>query len=139
MSHPPPVTKAIDSLLQIASNGAPPNAQLACLPADLLDLLETKASPLRQRAIDSARELLDVALAALDQSLSPEHQRRLLERVDDELANAQRWDEFAANARFCREHPELAQQLAGDARAAGSGDAAGDGGKRSHGRERSVG
>ncbi|WP_036101607.1 hypothetical protein [Lysobacter capsici] len=104
-----------------------------------LDYLHTKASNLHHRAVGEARDLLDVAMESLEFPLSLEHQRRLIERADDELASAQRWGELAANARFCLQRPELAQQLAGDARAADSDDAAGDGGKRSRGRERSAG
>lgn len=113
-------------------------AQLARLEPGLLDYLQTKAADLHHRAVGEARDLLDVALELLEQPYSIENQRRLIERADDELASAQRWGELAANARFCLERPELAQQLAGDARAAGSDDAAGDGGKRSRGRERSA-
>lgn len=114
MPHPFPVAHAIDLFLRPNSDGTAPTAQLAVLPAELLGLIEAKVSPLKQRSIDSARDLLDVALTALDQSLPQEYQRRLLERVDDELANAQRWGELVSNARFCREHPELARQLIGD-------------------------
>ncbi|ATE73627.1 hypothetical protein CNO08_21000 [Lysobacter capsici] len=114
-------------------------AQLVKLSPAELNHLYTKASDLHHRAIDGARNLLDIALESLEFPLSLEHQRRLIERADDELASAQRWGELAANARFCLQRPELAQQLAGDARAAGSDDAAGDGGKRSRGRERSAG
>ncbi|MGO4776328.1 hypothetical protein AB4084_12630 [Lysobacter sp. 2RAB21] len=80
-----------------------------------LNNLRTKASDLHHRAVDEARDLLEIALESLEHPLSPEHQRRLIERADDELALAQRWGELAANARFCLERPELARQLAGDA------------------------
>jgi len=111
---------------------------LASLKPELLDYLHTKAIDLHSHAVSEARDLLDVVLESLEYPLPQEHQRRLIERANDELASAQRWGELAANARFCLQRPELAQQLAGDARAAGSEDAAGDGGKRSRGRERSA-
>lgn len=90
-------------------------AHLAKLDSVALDRLHAKALGLHQRAIDEARDLLDIALKLLEQPLSTEQQRRLIERADDVLASAQQWSELAANARFCREHPELAKQLAGDA------------------------
>jgi len=90
-------------------------AQLAKLDPAALDYLLNKASERHRRAIDEARALLDVTLESLEHSASPEHRRRLIERADYELASAQRWCELAANARFCRERPELARQLAGDA------------------------
>ncbi|WP_139174521.1 hypothetical protein [Lysobacter enzymogenes] len=93
----------------------PTQVSLGHLDATVLDYLQTKALSLHCRAISEARDLLDVVLESLEHPLSPEHQRRLIERADDELASAQQWSELAANARFCREHPELAQQLAGDA------------------------
>lgn len=141
MFHSNPATSSVDLLLLLLRTiHEKPEAAtyLAGLDPAALDLLHTKASSRHHRAIDEARELLDIALESLDLS-SLEHQRRLIERADDELASAQRWGELAANARFCLQRPELAQQLAGDARAAGSGDAAGDGGQRSRGRERSAG
>jgi hypothetical protein len=126
-------------LLQSSPEMPQSAAHLARLEPGLLDYLQTKAADLHHRAVGEARDLLDVALELLEQPLSTEHQRRLIERADDELASAQRWGELAANARFCLQRPALAQQLAGDARATGSDDAAGDGGKRSRGRERSAG
>lgn len=89
--------------------------RLAGLDQSSFDHLQIRASDLSSRAIGEARDLLDVALEVLEHPLSPEHQRRLIERADDVLASAQHWNELAANARFCREHPELAKQLAGDA------------------------
>lgn len=142
MPYPNPAPFSIELLLHLLQNDpeqAGANTHLARLDPAALDYLHTKASNLHHRAIGEARDLLDVAMESLEHSLSLEHQRRLIERADDELASAQRWSELAANARFCLQRPELAQQLAGDARAAGSGDAAGDGGKRSRGRERSAG
>lgn len=142
MPNPNSTPSSAELLLHLLGNDpsqAVANTHLAKLdPADL-DYLRTKALNLHHRAIDEARDLLDVAMESLEHPLSPEHQRHLIERADDELASAQRWGELAANARFCLQRPELAQQLAGDARAAGPGDAAGDGGKRSRGRKRSVG
>lgn len=137
-----PVITSVDLLVQLLRpipEQPESGAQLAKLSPAALSHLYIKASDLHHRAIDEARDLLDIALESLDIPLSLEHQRRLIERADDELASAQRWGELAANARFCLQRPELAQQLAGDGRAAGSDDAAGDGGKRSRGRERSVG
>lgn len=125
-------------LLQSSSQMPQSAAYLALLEPDLLDYLQTKAADLHHRAIGEARGLLDVALELLEQPLSTEQQRRLIERADDELASAQRWGELAANARFCLQRPELAQQLAGNSRAASSDDAAGDGGKPSRRRERSA-
>lgn len=139
MSNTNPTAPSADLLLQLLRATTEPAAHLAKLDPAALDYLQTKASDLHHRAINEARDLLDVALESLDHPLSPEHQRGLIERADDELASAQRWGELAANARFCLQRPELARQLAGDARVAGSDDAAGDGGKRSRGRERSVG
>ncbi|WP_148650537.1 hypothetical protein [Lysobacter capsici] len=142
MLHSNPATSSVDLLLLLLRTiHEKPEAAtyLAGLDPAALDLLHTKASSRHHRAIDEARNFLDIALESLDIPLSSEHQRRLIERADDELASAQRWGELAANARFCLQRPELAQQLAGDARAAGSDDAAGDGGKRSRGRERSAG
>jgi hypothetical protein len=88
---------------------------LAKLDSTALDYLRIRSSDLHCRAIGEARDLLDVVLESLEHSMSTEHQRRLIERADDELASAQRWGELAANARFCLDHPELAQQLAGNA------------------------
>lgn len=126
-------------LLQVNTSRLSSTGHLARLDSAALDYLHTTALNLHDRAVDESRYLLDVVLEVLESPLSLEHQRRLIERADDQLASAQRWGELAANARFCLQRPELAQQLAGDARAAGSDDAAGDGGKRSRGRERSVG
>ena len=91
------------------------NMRLAKLDPPALEHLQAKASGLQHRALGTARDLLDLALDLLEQSASLSRQRLLLERADDELESAQRWGELAANARFCREHPELALQLAGDA------------------------
>lgn len=88
---------------------------LAKLDLSALDYLQAKALDLQRRAVSAARDLLDLAIDSLEQPVSPRHQCRLIERADDELASAQHWSELAANARFCREHPELAQQLAGNA------------------------
>lgn len=135
-------TNSVDLLLQLLRTVPERHksaGHLVKLDQAALDHLHTKASDLHHRAIDDARDLLDIALESLEIPLSLDHQRRLIERADDELASAQRWGELAANARFCLQRPELAQQLVGDARAAGSDDAAGDGGKRSRGRERSAG
>ncbi|UOF14267.1 hypothetical protein IEQ11_21475 [Lysobacter capsici] len=142
MPHSDPAATPVDFLLQLLQ--ATPEqhgsvAHLSKLNPVALDYLQRKAADLHHCAVGEARELLDIALESLDLPLSLEHQRRLIERADDELASAQRWGELAANARFCLQRPELAQQLAGDARATGSDDAAGDGGKRSRGRERSAG
>lgn len=125
-------------LLQYSSEMPQSAAHLARLEPGLLDHLQTKAADLHDRAVGDARDLLDVALELLEQPRSIEHQRRLIERADDELASAQRWGELAANARFCLQRPELAQQLAGGVWAAGSDDATGDGGKPSRERARSV-
>jgi hypothetical protein len=141
MLHPNQATTSVDLLLQLVRTtpGQRESAtHLAKLDSIALDHLHTKASDLHHRAIDDARELLDIALESLELPLSLEHQRRLIERADDELASAQRWSELAANARFCLQRPELAQQLAGDARAARSDVAAGDGGKPSRERQRSA-
>jgi hypothetical protein len=108
-------------------------AHLSRLDPAALDCLHAKASDLHHRAVGQARDLLDIALESLELPLPPEHQRRLLERADEELASAQRWGELAANARFCLERPELAQQFAGDTQledaapidASGNGTAAG--------------
>ncbi|WP_123646718.1 hypothetical protein [Lysobacter enzymogenes] len=90
-------------------------AHLGKLDSAALDHLQTQASQQLRRAIDEARDLLDIVLESLEHPMSAAHRRRLIERADDELASAQHWSELAANARFCREHPKLAQQLAGDA------------------------
>lgn len=142
MPHSNSAPSSVALLLHLLRNDpeyAGTNTHLAKLDPAALDYLHTKASDLHLRALDGARDLLDIALESLELPLSLERQRRLIERADDELATAQRWGELAANARFCLQRPELAQQLAGDARAVGSDDAAGDGGKRSRGRERSAG
>ncbi|MEI2431628.1 hypothetical protein RDV84_10620 [Lysobacter yananisis] len=117
MSHITTASCSTHQLLQLLESDRDHLAQthLACLDVSVLEYLQTKASGLHFRALGEARNLLDVALEALEHPLSPNHQRCLLERADDELASAQRWSELAANARFCREHPELALQLAGDA------------------------
>lgn len=125
-------------LLQSSLDMPEPTAHLARLDPGLLDYLQVKATGLHDRAVSEARDVLDAVLESLEYALSTEHQRRLIERADDELASAQRWGELAANARFCLQRPELAQQLAGDARATGSDDATGSGGKPSRERERSV-
>ncbi|QWF16390.1 hypothetical protein [Lysobacter capsici] len=142
MHHSPlstPGAYFLVDLLQSDHRTVESAAHLASLKPELLDYLHTKAIDLHSHAISEARDLLDIVLESLEHPLSPEHQRRLIERADDELASAQRWGELAANARFCLQRPELAQQLAGDARATGSDGAAGDGGKRSRGQERSAG
>ena len=86
---------------------------LAALGPDRLDRLCLHATDRTQRAMEEARGLLEVALETLELQVSADSQRRLLERADDELAAALRWGTLAANARFCREQPALAQQLAG--------------------------
>lgn len=101
-------------LLQETIDPIQSTAHLASLKPELLDYLHIKAIDLHCHAVSEARDLLDVALESLEHPLPTEHQRRLIERADDELASAQRWGELAVNARFCREHPELARQLAGD-------------------------
>lgn len=117
MSRTAPTPYPASSLLQLLEFDRSHVAQthLACLDAGVLDYLQTKASDLHHRALGEARDLLDVALEVLEHPLSPEHQRRLIERADDVLASAQSWSELATNARFCREHPELARQLVCDA------------------------
>jgi len=135
---PTSTTVLLVGLLQDVIEPMQSTTHLASLKPELLDYLHTKAIDLHSHAVSEARDLLDVVLESLEYPLPQEHQRRLIERANDELASAQRWGELAANARFCLQRPELAQQLAGDARAAGSEDAAGDGGKRSRGRERSA-
>jgi hypothetical protein len=113
----PGASKSSSTLLirLLDSNSCHPTftTDLASLEPDLLEYLYGKAADLLHRSVIDARELLDVALV-LEHPESAEHRRRLIERADDELASAQRWGELAANARFCREHPELARELAGD-------------------------
>lgn len=141
MLHPnsaPSSVELLKHLLRNDSEQAEVNMHLAKLDPAALDYLHTKASNLHYRAIGEARELLDIAMESLEHSLPLEHQRRLIERADDELASAQRWGELASNARFCLQRPELAQQLAGDARATSSDDATGAGGKPSREQARSV-
>ncbi|WP_206412687.1 hypothetical protein [Lysobacter enzymogenes] len=106
-------TALLAELLQDAAEPIQSPACLARLSPELLDYLYIKALDLHHHVISEARDLLDVALESIEHSLPSEHQRRLIERADDELAAAQRWTELALNAQFCREHPELAQQLAG--------------------------
>lgn len=117
MPHPE-VSKSSRTLLirLLESNASHPTltTHLASLEPDLLEYLYGEAADLLHRSVIYARELLDVALV-LEHPESAEHQRRLIERADDELASAQRWGELAANARFCREHPDLARELTGDA------------------------
>ncbi|MEH6419904.1 hypothetical protein [Pseudomonas sp. CGJS7] len=117
MPNPTPLSISADLLLQLLQfiPGQPGAAiPLVKLDRAAIDHIHGKAIDLHHRAIAEARDLLDVALESLEHSLQPEHQRRLIERADDELASSQRWGELAANARFCREHPELARELAGD-------------------------
>lgn len=101
-------------LLQDAREPIQSPAHLARLTPELLDHLHTKAVDLHHHAVSEARDLLDVVLESIEHSLPPEHLRRLIERVDDELGIAQRWNELAVNAQFCWKHPELAQQLVSD-------------------------
>lgn len=114
---PTPNTSATALLVQLLQETVEPiqsPAHLAHLKPELLDYLYTKALDHHQHAVSEARDLLDVVLESMEHSLPPEHQRRLIERADDELASAQCWNEWAANLRFCREHPGLARQLKGD-------------------------
>jgi len=114
MATQTPAPSCLELLLHSFRESHGDSAHVAKLDPETLDYLQTKASERHFRAIGEARDLLDVVLESLEYPAPPEHQRRLIERADDELASAQRWSELAANARFCREHPELAQQLAGD-------------------------
>lgn len=84
---------------------------LSALGPDRLDRLCLHATDRTQRAMEEARGLLEVALETLELQVSADSQRRLLERADDELASALRWGTLAANARFCREQPEVVRQL----------------------------
>ncbi|RDZ26013.1 hypothetical protein [Lysobacter silvisoli] len=118
MPVPNQLTLPPDLLLQLwpAPTGPATDAiALAALAPERLDHLCQQATDQTHRAMEEARSLLDLALETLELQLSPDHQRRLLERADDELAAAQRWGTLAANARFCREQPALAQQLSGAA------------------------
>lgn len=94
---------------------------LAALGPDRLDRLCLHATDRTQRAMEEARGLLEVALETLELQVSADSQRRLLERADDELAAALRWGSLAANARFCREQPELVRQLSGQVDEASAG------------------
>ncbi|MFD1299816.1 hypothetical protein ACFQ4Q_24650 [Lysobacter gummosus] len=135
MPHPNPATSSIGLLLHLLQSppeNPEPTAHLSRLDPAALDYLRTKASDLHHRAVGEARDLLDIALESLEFHISPTHQRRLLERADEELAAAQRWGELAANARFCLERPELARQLAGESQLEDAGpmsDASGNGTK----------
>ena len=100
-SNPTPSSiELLVHLLQTASEQAEATTHLARLDPVALDYLQTRASDLHRRAIGEARDLLDIALDSLEHLLSPECQRRLIERADDELASAQRWSALAANARL---------------------------------------
>lgn len=125
MSHTSNPLNSVSLLFQLleCDRGQLTQSYLACLDTDALDCLQTNAPDLNHRAVCYARDLLDVALELLEFPLSQEHQRRLLERVDEELASAQRWGELAANARFCLVHPDLAHGLSegGDRRRRRSG------------------
>ncbi|MBT2749296.1 MULTISPECIES: hypothetical protein [unclassified Lysobacter] len=117
MPHPNSAARPIDfalHLLQSSPEASEPIAHLSRLDPAALDYLRAKASDLHHRAVGEARDLLDIALESLEFPLPAEHQRRLLERVDEQLTSAQRWGELAANARFCLERQELARQLAGE-------------------------
>lgn len=116
MTLPDQLTLPPDLLLQLWPTPDDPTTDaiaLAALGPDRLDRLCLHATDRTQRAMEEARGLLEVALETLELQLSADSQRRLLERADDELAAALRWGTLAANARFCREQPALAQQLAG--------------------------
>ena len=116
MPLPDQLTLPPDLLLQLWPAPDDPTTAalaLAALGPDRLDRLCLHATDRTQRAMEEARGLLEVALETLELQLSADSQRRLLERADDELAAALRWGTLAANARFCREQPALAQQLAG--------------------------
>lgn len=116
MPLPNHFTLPSDLLLQLwpAPNDPTTDAvALAALGPERLDRLCLHATDRTRRAMEEARGLLEVALETLELQLSADHQRRLLERADDELAAALLWGTLAANARFCREQPALAQQLSG--------------------------
>lgn len=116
MSTPNTSTAALlAELLQDVAEPIQSTAHLARLSPELLHYICTKALDLHHHAISEARDLLDVVLESIEHSVPQEHQRRLIERADDELASAQRWAELVANTGFCLDHPELARQLAGDA------------------------
>lgn len=126
MSEAPTSPQGASLLLQLLESTPDAVTQplrLARLDMAVLDYLHTKASDLHHRAVTEAREFLEVALESMEADLSPERQRRFVERADDALAYAQHWGGLAANARFCREHPDLARQLAdGEAPASPSRD-----------------
>lgn len=116
MPIPNALALPLDLLLQLwpAYNDPRTDAPaLAALGPERLDRLCLQATDQTQRAMEEARSLLDLALETLELQLSVDHQRRLLERADDELAAALRWSTLATNARFCREQPALVQQLSG--------------------------
>ena len=116
MPLPNQLTLPPDLLLQLWPTPDDPTTDalaLSALGPERLDTLCHQATDLTQRAMEEARSLLDLALETLELQLSVDHQRRLLERADDELAAALRWGTLAANVRFCREQPALAQQLSG--------------------------
>lgn len=134
MNLPEQLTLPPDLLLQLWPAPSDPTADavaLAALDPSRLDRLCQQATDLTQRAMEEARGLLEVAMETLELQLSADSQRRLLERADDELAAALRWGTLAANARFCREQPALARQLAGAVDEAREGHA----GKRRRGAE----
>ncbi|KRD32078.1 hypothetical protein ASE35_14090 [Lysobacter sp. Root916] len=133
MTLPEQLTLPPDLLLQLWPAQDDPTTDavaLAALGPERLDRLCLHATDRTQRAMEDARGLLEVALETLELQLSADHQRRLLERADDELATALRWGTLAANARFCREQPELARQLGG---ATADGARSGRTGKRQRG------
>ncbi|KRD75954.1 hypothetical protein [Lysobacter sp. Root983] len=114
MTVPDQFTLSPDLLLQLWPAPSDPTTDaiaLAALGPERLDRLCLHATDRTQRAMEDARGLLEVALETLELQLSADHQRRLLERADDELAAALCWGALAANARFCREQPELMRQL----------------------------
>lgn len=114
MTLPEQLTLPPDLLLQLWPSPDDPTTDaiaLAALGPERLDRLCLHTTDRTQRAMEEARGLLEVALETLELQLSADSQRRLLERADDELAAALRWGTLAANARFCREQPELARQL----------------------------
>lgn len=93
MPNPNPAATSVDLLLQLLRTISKQHeslAHLAELDPAALDHLYTKASDLHHRAIEEARDLLGISLESLEHSSSLEHQRRLIERADDELASAQR-------------------------------------------------
>jgi len=102
----------LDLIRELLDRDSPVSPQtLAQLAPSLLTDLQTQATQLHDEALQRARTLIAVALETVDQPLTADTQRRLLEQADDHLAAAEHHAQIASNAGFLIEHPETMAAL----------------------------